>query len=922
MSCCFGGGGAAYKEPQPPERPPQAAAQAAQVSNQQAAASPPPASASNGGSTNRKPPQGRGSGNFAPSETSVNKSKLSVDQGGMALPSRLSATASPTPPRSDAPVGESLDNNTVETVKGVLRLNLAELKVALQKLAGVSSTASIGLHQSAEILAKHLAVSLCSITGFTDHCTTAVLLAAYGRGANELQSMPVMYGHENSHALALEEPECYIVTVSSEAEADEKLPPDLRPLYDVGLCSFMSVLISIEHEVAGTLLIAKEAADGFEVDWWEPTLGCVSTGLLSHLQNEQTTQLCRLIKDLDAAPDYMTVIYHMLHGVFMLLLRAKNVTSGCRMALINDDMTKAIVFEPDRSSMKQLVEAAASSGSVPKLTPGSVPQILVTELPMENTLLLDAVQKGKARFVSDCTSYIQSCMKPATDIFLSGNEMVASIVVLPLIYNGVAFGGLYMTLETTSYFQNMRVLLMGLVNSTVMVLHKQLAAQSEHIWQDVLAKAPIDSSSVSLRTAPTRTFMRGSSNTGGVPDSPANAGMGATEGSMDNSLSSIMSARPVVTKRNCTEAMLKVLQHEIRRTTAQSQADQWVEELVLTEVLGKGGFGMVYMGTWKGSVAAVKVMYARQHERQAMKDALEMALLTTVSHPFIIQVYSCLTDMVEDARNANSTNGGAPVAGQQPSGEPGRLNLRFRRLRPDEDPAIATCNILVMEYCDRQTLRHAMKRGVFHTRLDNNSIAAKVTGIVQVLIEVAQAIQHLHNLKLIHCDIKPENVLLKSDHSKPLGFQTKLSDFGLAKILRESYYIINRSGSGTVTHLAPELFQVGSKITTAVDAFSFGIMMWEVYTGQRVYSGLGRDAIIDCVYKRKGRPVFPLGAPQAYMALATACWDNNPRMRPSFVDILAKLTDMLTAVESLKQPQDATVGTAATAYQPALKPLT
>jgi len=98
--------------------------------------------------------------------------------------------------------------------------------------------------------------------------------------------------------------------------------------------------------------------------------------------------------------------------------------------------------------------------------------------------------------------------------------------------------------------------------------------------------------------------------------------------------------------------------------------------------------------------------------------------------------------------------------------------------------------------------------------------------------------------------------------------------------------------------------------------------MWEVYTGQRVYSGLGRDAIIDCVYKRKGRPVFPLGAPQAYMALATACWDNNPRMRPSFVDILAKLTDMLTAVESLKQPQDATVGTAATAYQPALKPLT
>jgi hypothetical protein len=47
-------------------------------------------------------------------------------------------------------------------------------------------------------------------------------------------------------------------------------------------------------------------------------------------------------------------------------------------------------------------------------------------------------------------------------------------------------------------------------------------------------------------------------------------------------------------------------------------------------------------------------MYARQHERQAMKDALEMAVLTTVSHPNIIQVYNCFTDMVEDAGASQS----------------------------------------------------------------------------------------------------------------------------------------------------------------------------------------------------------------------------------------------------------------------------
>jgi predicted Ser/Thr protein kinase len=68
----------------------------------------------------------------------------------------------------------------------------------------------------------------------------------------------------------------------------------------------------------------------------------------------------------------------------------------------------------------------------------------------------------------------------------------------------------------------------------------------------------------------------------------------------------------------------QVLQHEIRKTHAKSQAHEWIEELSLSEVVGKGGFGVVYRGSWKGSTAAVKVMYARQHERQAMKDALEV----------------------------------------------------------------------------------------------------------------------------------------------------------------------------------------------------------------------------------------------------------------------------------------------------------
>lgn len=47
----------------------------------------------------------------------------------------------------------------------------------------------------------------------------------------------------------------------------------------------------------------------------------------------------------------------------------------------------------------------------------------------------------------------------------------------------------------------------------------------------------------------------------------------------------------------------------------------------------------------------------------------------------------------------------------------------------------------------------------------------------------------------------------------------------------------------------------------------------------------GRDAIIDRVYKKKARPIFPLGVPNAYAALAKACWDNDPTQRPPFTQV-------------------------------------
>lgn len=74
-------------------------------------------------------------------------------------------------------------------------------------------------------------------------------------------------------------------------------------------------------------------------------------------------------------------------------------------------------------------------------------------------------------------------------------------------------------------------------------------------------------------------------------------------------------------------------------------------------------------------------------------------------------------------------------------------------------------------------------------------------------------------------------MLLKTDVCQPRGYIAKLGDFGLARVLGPSGTVLNAACAGTVNHLAPELFVPGSAITTAVDAYAFGVLLWELYTG-------------------------------------------------------------------------------------------
>ena len=107
----------------------------------------------------------------------------------------------------------------------------------------------------------------------------------------------------------------------------------------------------------------------------------------------------------------------------------------------------------------------------------------------------------------------------------------------------------------------------------------------------------------------------------------------------------------------------------------------------------------------------------------------------------------------------------------------------------------------------------------------------------QIAIGVAKGLTYLHDKCrdcIIHCDIKPQNILLDT------SFVPKVSDFGLAKLLGRDFSRVMTTMRGTIGYLAPEWIS-GTAITTKADVFRYGIMLFEIISHKRnIEHGGGR----------------------------------------------------------------------------------
>ncbi|XP_071003862.1 receptor-interacting serine/threonine-protein kinase 3-like [Oncorhynchus clarkii lewisi] len=160
--------------------------------------------------------------------------------------------------------------------------------------------------------------------------------------------------------------------------------------------------------------------------------------------------------------------------------------------------------------------------------------------------------------------------------------------------------------------------------------------------------------------------------------------------------------------------------------------------------------------------------------------------------------------------------------------------------------------------------------------------------------QIALGINFLHNLPqpLLHRDLKPNNVLLDDN------LNAKLTDFGLAEV---SHSVLEMSREepgkegGTLSYMPPEAFESSYEPTRATDIYSYGILLWSIFTGKVPYYADNphlQSSMVRFRVPLGDRP--PLEAVDRDQAgglgemvdLMVNCWDQQPSNRPHFLDCL------------------------------------
>ncbi|KAL3699323.1 hypothetical protein R1sor_017345 [Riccia sorocarpa] len=253
--------------------------------------------------------------------------------------------------------------------------------------------------------------------------------------------------------------------------------------------------------------------------------------------------------------------------------------------------------------------------------------------------------------------------------------------------------------------------------------------------------------------------------------------------------------------------------------------------------LGSGTFGTVYHGKWRGTDVAIKRIKAscfagRPSEQERLIEDFwrEACNLGHLHHPNVVAFYGVVAD--------------------GPGG------------------TLAT----VTEYMVNGSLKQVLQK-------KDRTIDRRKR--ILIAMDAAFGMEYLHGKNIVHFDLKCENLLVNMrDPHRPI---CKVGDLGLSKVKHQT--MVSGGVRGTLPWMAPELLNGNSSLVTEkVDVFSFGIVMWELLTGEEPYDKMHYGAIIGGIVNNTLRPPVPSWCDPAWRSYRRPLGFNIHFCHPRWVE--------------------------------------